>query len=138
MEMAACIADFVQGKTEELELEMLDLKNDILLKSLISTDFWNTLYREKFPFKKKRHIKLNNFFGSTYLCESLFSKMNLIKSRYRSRLTDEHLYDCLLTRVSSYSPNYEAMANDLQCQRSHDIIFLTKCFLCTCVFFYIL
>ena len=43
--MTACIADFVQGKTEKLELEMLDLKNDILLKSLISDDFWNTVDR---------------------------------------------------------------------------------------------
>ena len=60
--MAACIADFVQGKTEELELEMLDLKNDILLKSLISGDFWNTVDKEKFPFlKRKWHIKCNHF-----------------------------------------------------------------------------
>ena len=29
IKMAACIADFVQGKTEEVELEILDLKNDI-------------------------------------------------------------------------------------------------------------
>ena len=114
--MAACIADFVQGKTEELELEMLDLKYDILQKSSISEDFWNTVDREKFPFLKKAAYKIESFFGSTYLCESLFSNMNLIKSRYRSRLTDYHLYDCLLTGLSSYSSNYEALANDMQCQ----------------------
>ena len=34
MEMDACIAYFVQGKTEELELEILDLKNDIFAKIL--------------------------------------------------------------------------------------------------------
>ena len=119
MEIAACIADLVQGKAEELELEILDLKNDILLKSLISEDFWNTVDREKFPFLKKVACKIKSFFGSTYLCESLFSNMNFIKSRYRSRLTDEHLYDCLLTGLSSYSPNYEALANEMQCQRSH-------------------
>lgn len=119
MEIAACIADFVQGKTEELELEILDLKNDILLKSLMSEDFWNTVDREKFPLLKKAAYKIESFFGSTYLCESLFSNMNLIKSRYRSRLTDEHLYDCLLTGLSSYAPNYEALANEMQCQRSH-------------------
>ena len=117
--MAACIADFVQGKTEELELEILDLKNDILLKSFILKDFWNTVDREKFPFFKKAAYKIVSFFGSIYLCESLFSNMNLIKSRYRYRLTDEHLYDCLLTGLSSYSPNCEALANDMQCQRSH-------------------
>ena len=50
MEMAACIADFVECKTEEVELEILDLKNYILVKSLTSEDFWNTVDREKFPF----------------------------------------------------------------------------------------
>ena len=119
MEIATCIADFVQGKTEELELEILDLKNDILLKSLMSEDFWNAVDREKFPLLKKAAYKIESFFGSTYLCESLFSNMNLIKSRYRSRLTNEHLYDCLLTGLSSYAPNYEALANEMQYQRSH-------------------
>lgn len=119
MELAACIADLVQGKAEELELEILDLKNDILLKSLISEDLWNIVDKERFPFLKKAAYKIKSFFGSTYLCESLFSNMNLIKSRYRSRLTDEHLYNCLLTGLSSYSPNYEALANEMQCQRSH-------------------
>ena len=66
MEVAACIADFVQGKTEEVELEILDLKNDILLKSLTSEDFWHTVDREKFPFLKKAAYKIESFFGSTY------------------------------------------------------------------------
>lgn len=33
MELSASIADLIQGKVEELELEMFDLKNEILLKS---------------------------------------------------------------------------------------------------------
>lgn len=53
--MAACISDFVQGTTEEAELEILELKNDILLKSLISEDFWNTVDR-KFPIFEKSGI----------------------------------------------------------------------------------
>lgn len=79
MEIAACIADFVQGKTEELELEILDLKNDILLKSLMSENFWNTVDREKFPLLKKAAYKIESFFGSTYLCESFFFKHELNK-----------------------------------------------------------
>ena len=30
-------------------------------------------------------------FGSTYLCEQLFSKTGVMKSLYRSVMTDEHL-----------------------------------------------
>lgn len=119
MELAAGISDLVQGKAEELELEILDLKNDIVLKSLMSEDLWKIVDKERFPSLKKAAYKIKSFFGSTYLCESLFSNMNFIKSRYRSRLTDEHLYDCLLTGLSPYSPNYEALANSMQCQRSH-------------------
>ena len=75
--------------------------------------------QRKVPIFEKVAYKIESLFYSTYLCKSLFSNMNLIKSRYRSRLTDEHLYDCLLSGLSSYSPNYEALANGMQCQRSH-------------------
>ena len=49
----------------------------------------------------------------------IISKMNLIKSRHRSRLTDEHLFDCFLTGLLPYSPKYDALVNDMQGQRSH-------------------
>lgn len=53
MEVAAYIAEVVQVKAEELELEILDLQSDLMLKSLISDeDFWNTVDRKKFPLKK--------------------------------------------------------------------------------------
>ena len=69
MEMVACIADFVQAKTEEVELEILDFKNYILVKFLISEDFWNTVDKEKSPFLIKAAYKIESFFGSTYLRE---------------------------------------------------------------------
>lgn len=50
------IADFIQDKTEEIKLENLNMKNDIMLKSLISEDFRNTVEKEKFPFLKKGDI----------------------------------------------------------------------------------
>jgi hypothetical protein len=35
-------------------------------------------------------LRLAAFLGSTYLCEKAFYQMKIIKSRYRSRLTDDH------------------------------------------------
>jgi hypothetical protein len=35
-------------------------------------------------------FRLTAFFGSTYIWEEAFSQMKVIKSRYRSRLNDEH------------------------------------------------
>src|SRR4029434_6936960 len=32
---------------------------------------------------------------STYSCESAFSTMNMVKNKYRSTLTNEHVHQCL-------------------------------------------
>ncbi|KAJ8400920.1 hypothetical protein AAFF_G00392740 [Aldrovandia affinis] len=58
-------------------------------------------------------------FGSTYLCESAFSHMKIIKSKYRSTMTDDHLVACLRLVTSCYNPDYEKLASFSQCQRSH-------------------
>jgi len=46
-----------------------------------------------------------HIFGSTYLCEQFFSKMNIIKSRYKSRLTDENLNMHSRVATSSVRPD---------------------------------
>ena len=45
------------------------------------------------------YVNLNEFaagrltvFGSTYLCEQTFSRMKIVKSKFRWRLTDGHLH----------------------------------------------
>ncbi|KAK9513127.1 hypothetical protein VZT92_018660 [Zoarces viviparus] len=60
-----------------------------------------------------------SIFGSTYLCEQIFSSMNYIKSKYRSRLTDDSLQSCLKLKVTSYSPDIEKLCSDVQKQKSH-------------------
>ena len=37
------------------------------------------------------YTSLTALFGSTYLCESAFSHVTIIKSKYRSTITDDHL-----------------------------------------------
>ena len=85
------------------------------------------MYREKFPFLKKAAYKIQYHFGWAYSSESLFSNMNWIRSGYRSRLTNEHLHDCLLTGLPSHNPSYEALTNDTQCQRLYWHVFITFC-----------
>lgn len=47
--------------------------------------FWN----------EKRVTSLTALFGSTYLCESAFSHMKIIKSKFRSTMTDHNFEVCL-------------------------------------------
>lgn len=68
---------------------------------------------------KKNAFGVLSIFGSTYLCEQVFSSMNFIKSKYRSRLTDESLQSCIKIRVTSYSPDIGKICSEHQTQKSH-------------------
>ena len=58
-------------------------------------------------------------FLSTYACESLFSVMNLIKSRSRSSRTDETSSSCEFLKVTNYRPDIKSMSAVMQQQKSH-------------------
>lgn len=106
-----------------IENEILTLNNDIELKSRATPDtnvqFWNLMQKEKYPNLRQTAKNLTALFGSTYLCESAFSHMKIIKSKYRSTMTDDHLAACLRLALSSYCPDYEKLASSSQCQKSH-------------------
>ena len=73
-------------------MEMVDLQNDIVLKNRSrDSDFWGLVSKEKYPLLTACALRVSAYFGSTYLCEMAFSQMKIIKSKYRSRLTDRHL-----------------------------------------------
>lgn len=106
-----------------VENEILRLQNDIEIKSRarpgMHGEFWNLLLEQKYPNLRRCALNLTALFGSTYLCESAFSHMKIIKSKYRSTMTDDHLVACLRLATSSYCPDYEKLAASSQCQRSH-------------------
>ena len=55
---------------------------------------------EQYPNLSMLAIRLLTIFASTCLCESAFSKMNYIKNRHRSGLTNKHLADLLRLALS--------------------------------------
>lgn len=57
-------------------------------------------------------------FGSTYICEQVFSNMNFIKNKHRSCLTDISLGSCLKMKVTSYSPDVKTLCSEVQEQKS--------------------
>ncbi|ETE64107.1 hypothetical protein L345_10125, partial [Ophiophagus hannah] len=119
-ETAVAIGELCQALVEEVEMEIVGLQNDIILKSNTShANFWNLVDAQKFPLLRKTAAKIKSYFGSTYQCESVFSTRRFIKSKNRTRMTDKHLDDCLRVAISSYTPNYNRLADGMQCQASH-------------------
>lgn len=105
---------------EHLELEIINLKNDIILKSHQNDElFWNLVDKNSYPLLRKCALKISSYCASTYSCESLFSHMKHLKSKYRSRLTDAHLEHCLRAGTSTHIPDYKKLADEMQCQVSH-------------------
>lgn len=78
--------------SSSVENKVLQIISDIHLKATASdTKFWYFISEDKYPNLRQIALHLTAMFGSTYLCESAFSEMKIIKSKYRNRLTDEHI-----------------------------------------------
>uniref|UniRef100_A0AAQ4S2T7 HAT C-terminal dimerisation domain-containing protein n=1 Tax=Gasterosteus aculeatus aculeatus TaxID=481459 RepID=A0AAQ4S2T7_GASAC len=116
--LSSKIATLFHLNSSGVEDEIFTLQADIELKSRAHGQFWNLLAEEKYPNMRKCATSLTAFFGSTYLCESAFSHMKIIKSKYRSTVTDEHLEMCLRLAVSSYCLDYVSLADSIQCKSS--------------------
>lgn len=97
----------------EFQDEIKELRADVEFE-----DMWNNLNDKKLLyqkfFKNKSHLFPNfidhisyifSIFGSTYLCESLFSKMKIVKSKTRSKITRENLNNQLMLACNNYEIN---------------------------------
>ncbi|KAL0153882.1 hypothetical protein M9458_050803 [Cirrhinus mrigala] len=58
-------------------------------------------------------------FGSTYTCEAAFSKMNLIKTHERNRLSTQSLEDCLRLSLTAAKPDVKKLVSEGKCNFSH-------------------
>ena len=89
----------VEQAPEEFQMELIELQaNDDLkrdMKDYSLLEFYKRLPEESFPKIKDLARKKMSLFGSTYICEQLFTKMKHTKSKTRSRLTDCHLENSL-------------------------------------------
>ncbi|XP_072892951.1 general transcription factor II-I repeat domain-containing protein 2A-like [Hemitrygon akajei] len=77
---------------------------------------WNAI-PEIYVNIKKYVLGVLSIFGSTYLCEQVFSNMNFIKNKHRARLTDDSLRFCV-KMVTSYSPDVPTLCAEVQEQKS--------------------
>ena len=107
-----------------LQMQLVDLQADVSLKEqFLRTDpstFWlQTVPETAFPGLRKVAIYILTMFGSTYNCEAAFSTMNIIKNKYRSRLTNEHLHMCMRMALTPFKPRFKVLAGQARAQFSH-------------------
>lgn len=59
-------------------------------------------------------LRFSSMFGSTYVCEQNFSTMNIIKSKYRTRLTDVNLETLMrIATTTKIEDDYDFLINNL-------------------------
>jgi hypothetical protein len=114
----------MEEASETYQLELTDMQTDDELTEAFHSSargqFYKCLSDSKFPNIKGLATKMSTVFGSTYICEQTFSQMKLIKSKFRTRMTNDHLHHCLRLSVSNL-PTYinHLLAVKLQPQASH-------------------
>lgn len=121
-------AQIFHSSKAALQMEMVEFHEDIGLKDKFSQvpkdlpcdQFWiNYVSADKYPELKKLAVQLCTMFGSTYTCESAFSKMSFIKNRFRSRLTDTHLNNLMRISCTTSTPNFKEIVKSKKCHFSH-------------------
>lgn len=103
------MAELFDVSALEMEMEVINLQNNIQLKSQQhSPNFWCLVDPGVNKYIHQAALKASALFGSTYLCEAAFSDMNMIKCKFRTRLSDD-LNDC----------NDASLVEAMQCQSAH-------------------
>ena len=100
----------VDGAPEGVQMELIELQCSAALKATFKevplVEFCRMhLLTEQFPALIKHAKIIAILFGSTYVCEQLFSKMIFIKCKTRMQLTDGHLDDALRLAGTSLQPD---------------------------------
>ena len=107
------------GLTSKAEDELVDLSCDRTLKARFQqvshVDFWPSLSRE-YPELTAQAMQVLLPFPTTYLCESSFSTLTAMKTKYRARL---HVESDLRVCLSSITPRLDKLCSERQAHPSH-------------------
>jgi hypothetical protein len=113
--LALSVSDVASLETELIESQE-DVGLKLVYKSSSLTDFWKQNPEADCPNLQKTAFRLLSVFGTTYCCESLFSVMKFVKSKYRAVLTNSHLTELLRTSLTSYQPDVKTLTAKMKSQ----------------------
>lgn len=102
--------------------ELSEIRADVTLEEEFKmkdiTYFWCNRYQE-FPQITKLALDALIPFASTYLCETAFSTLLLLKNKHRSRLSQLSLESNLRLSLSNIQPNIDLLCSNMQAHPSH-------------------
>ena len=117
-----CLKALLVSDDASSVLEMIDLCEEDKLKPAFregTTELWKSVPMKKYPNIKWAALKVLSMCGSTYICESVLSTLNHMKSRHRSVLTDTHVKELLRVATTEYKPDLKKILKKKECQNSH-------------------
>lgn len=85
----------IEDVPEEIQLELIELQCNSTLKHKFNVgllEFYSKYIPiSDFPKIRNHVLKMTSLFGTTYICEQLFSRTRNVKLKTRTRITDLHL-----------------------------------------------
>lgn len=125
----------VETAPAQIQMELIELQCNGTLKAKYDTagpaQFIHSI-PAAMPQLRLHAARTLCMFGSTYLCEKLFSVMKINKTAHRSRLTDDHLQSILrISTTHDFTPNINQLVakKDARCPaaiRANDQIRVIK------------
>jgi 17beta-estradiol 17-dehydrogenase/3beta-hydroxysteroid 3-dehydrogenase/mitotic-spindle organizing protein 1 len=114
---------FDVAKAEEiLQMELLEMQSDSTPRAKyleIGIPGFFSYLPEKFKNFRKFATRIMVMFGTTYVCEQLFSFMKSTKTSQRTRLTDQHLSSLIKVRTAqTFQPDIPKIFIEKGCQAS--------------------
>lgn len=113
----------VEDAPEEIQMELIELQCNSILKEKFDLgllEFYSKYVSiTDFPKLRNHALKMTSLFGTTYLCEQLFSRMKCVKSKTRARITDGHLENSLRIATTTIGANIDKLVKNKICQTSH-------------------
>jgi zinc finger BED domain-containing protein 5/7/8/9 len=101
---------------------LIEISCDEALKTVLNKDGCIGLWRaaeKEFPSVAGKALRRLVMFATSYYCESGFSVMVAIKTKYRNRLNSTSLESQLRVRLSQFEPRIKMLCDKVQSHPSH-------------------
>jgi hypothetical protein len=113
----------IEDSLPELQMEIIELQCNSSLKlkfeSLTNLIEFYKYVPSTLPQIRNNALRISSMFGSTYVCEQLYTNMKNNKTKHRNNISDEHLSSCMrIISANSIQPNIDKLVSNKRIQVS--------------------